>query len=234
MSEVSSKKTPDMDISWLNALGSEFEKSYMNNLRDFLKKEKSEKKIIFPPTNKIFSSLKLTTLDSVKVVIIGQDPYHGIGQANGLAFSVEGGVPIPPSLKNIFKEIKEDIKEEPPISGDLSFWADQGVLLLNSVLTVEMANPASHAEKGWEMFTDRIIHILNLKKNIVFLLWGSYAQKKGSIIDDKKHKILTAPHPSPLSAHRGFFGCRHFSKANDYLTKIGKNKIQWTSDSPRV
>jgi len=228
MSEVSSKKTPDMDISWLNALGSEFEKSYMNNLRDFLKKEKSEKKIIFPPTNKIFSSLKLTTLDSVKVVIIGQDPYHGIGQANGLAFSVEGGVPIPPSLKNIFKEIKEDIKEEPPISGDLSFWADQGVLLLNSVLTVEMANPASHAEKGWEMFTDRIIHILNLKKNIVFLLWGSYAQKKGSIIDDKKHKILTAPHPSPLSAHRGFFGCRHFSKANDYLTKIGKNKIQWT------
>jgi len=228
MSEVSSKKTPDMDISWLNALGSEFEKSYMNNLRDFLKKEKSEKKIIFPPTNKTFSSLKLTTLDSVKVVIIGQDPYHGIGQANGLAFSVEGGVPIPPSLKNIFKEIKEDIKEEPPISGDLSFWADQGVLLLNSVLTVEMANPASHAEKGWEMFTDRIIHILNLKKNIVFLLWGSYAQKKGSIIDDKKHKILTAPHPSPLSAHRGFFGCRHFSKANDYLTKIGKNKIQWT------
>ena len=228
MSEVSSKKTPDMDISWLNALGSEFEKSYMNNLRDFLKKEKSEKKIIFPPTNKTFSSLKLTTLDSVKVVIIGQDPYHGIGQANGLAFSVEGGVPIPPSLKNIFQEIKEDIKEEPPISGDLSFWADQGVLLLNSVLTVEMANPASHAEKGWEMFTDRIIHILNLKKNIVFLLWGSYAQKKGSIIDDKKHKILTAPHPSPLSAHRGFFGCRHFSKANDYLTKIGKNKIQWT------
>ena len=233
MSEVSSKKTPDMDISWLNALGSEFEKSYMNNLRDFLKKEKSEKKIIFPPTNKTFSSLKLTTLDSVKVVIIGQDPYHGIGQANGLAFSVEGGVPIPPSLKNIFKEIKEDIKEEPPKSGDLSFWADQGVLLLNSVLTVEMANPASHAEKGWEMFTDRIIHILNLKKNIVFLLWGSYAQKKGSIIDDKKHKILMAPHPSPLSAHRGFFGCRHFSKANDYLTKLGKNKIQWTSGSPR-
>jgi len=234
MTEVSSKKTPDMDISWLNALGSEFEKSYMNNLRDFLKKEKSENKTIFPPTNKTFSSLKLTTLDSVKVVIIGQDPYHGIGQANGLAFSVEEGVPIPPSLKNIFKEIKEDIKEEPPISGDLSFWADQGVLLLNSVLTVEMANPASHAEKGWEMFTDRIIHILNLKKNIVFLLWGSYAQKKGSIIDDKKHKILTAPHPSPLSAHRGFFGCRHFSKANDYLTKIGKNKIQWTSDIPRV
>ena len=234
MSEVSSKKTPDMDISWLNALGSEFEKSYMNNLRDFLKKEKSEKKIIFPPTNKTFSSLKLTTLDSIKVVIIGQDPYHGIGQANGLAFSVEEGVPIPPSLKNIFKEIKEDINEDPPLSGDLSFWADQGVLLLNSVLTVEMANPASHAEKGWEMFTDRIIHILNLKKNIVFLLWGSYAQKKGSIIDDKKHKILTAPHPSPLSAHRGFFGCRHFSKANDYLTKIGKNKIQWTSDSPSV
>ena len=234
MSEVSSKKTPDMDISWLNALGSEFEKSYMNNLRDFLKKEKSEKKIIFPPTNKTFSSLKLTTLDSVKVVIIGQDPYHGIGQANGLAFSVEEGVPMPPSLKNIFKEIKEDIKEEPPTSGDLTFWADQGVLLLNSVLTVEMANPASHAEKGWEIFTDRIIHILNLKKNIVFLLWGSYAQKKGSIIDDKKHKILTAPHPSPLSAHRGFFGCRHFSKANDYLTKIGKNKIQWTSDRLRV
>tara|TARA_Y100000768_G_scaffold113611_1_gene83765 strand:- start:8954 stop:9715 length:762 start_codon:yes stop_codon:yes gene_type:complete len=231
MSDIVSKKTPDMDVSWLKVLGTEFEKSYMSDLRDFLKKEKSLNKIIFPPTHKTFRCLKLTSLESVKVVIIGQDPYHGIEQANGLAFSVENSTPIPPSLKNIYKEIKTDLSEEPPLNGDLSFWASQGVLLLNSVLTVEMANPASHAEKGWEIFTDRIIQILNLKENIVFMLWGSYAQKKGSIINDKKHKILEAPHPSPLSAHRGFFGCKHFSKANEYLKKIGKSKILWTPES---
>ena len=229
MNEKGFAKVPNMHFSWLKVLEPEFKKSYMNELRDFLKQEKSKKKIIFPPTEKTFACLKLTALDSVKLVIIGQDPYHGRGQANGLAFSVKDGQPIPPSLQNIFKEIEQDIEESPPENGDLSFWAEQGVLLLNSVLTVEKGNPASHSGKGWEEFTDKIIQILNLKENLVFLLWGSYAQRKGSIIDPKKHKVLEAPHPSPLSAHRGFFGCKHFSQANDYLCKIGKSPIRWTS-----
>ncbi len=229
MNEKGLKKSPNMHLSWLKVLEPEFKKSYMSELRDFLKQEKSKKKIIFPPTEKTFSCLQLTALDSVKLVILGQDPYHGFGQANGLAFSVDDGVPIPPSLQNIFKEIGHDMKESLPENGDLTFWAEQGVLLLNSVLTVEKGNPASHSGKGWEEFTDKIIHILNLKENIVFFLWGSYAQKKGSIIDTKKHKVLKAPHPSPLSAHRGFFGCKHFSQANDYLCEIGKSPIRWTS-----
>ncbi len=231
MNEKGLKKSPNMHLSWLKVLEPEFKKSYMSELRDFLIQEKSKKKIIFPPTEKTFSCLQLTALDSVKLVILGQDPYHGYGQANGLAFSVEIGVPIPPSLQNIFKEIGHDTKESLPENGDLTFWAEQGVLLLNSVLTVEKGNPASHSGKGWEEFTDKIIHILNLKENIVFFLWGSYAQKKGSIIDTKKHKVLKAPHPSPLSAHRGFFGCKHFSQANDYLCEIGKSPIRWTSKS---
>ena len=164
----------------------------------------------------------------MKLVIIGQDPYHGFGQANGLAFSVEKGVKIPPSLVNIYKEISEDIGKEPPGHGDLTYLAKQGVLLLNSVLTVEEGNPASHAGKGWEDFTDQVIQLLNRREEIVFMLWGSYAQKKGSIIDTKRHKVLKAPHPSPLSAHRGFFGSKHFSQANEYLKSKGKSEILWT------
>ena len=161
-------------------------------------------------------------------MILGQDPYHGRGQANGLAFSVAKDISIPPSLGNIFKEINSDLNINAPNQGDLTFWAYQGVLLLNSVLTVEKSSPASHANKGWEKFTDKVIEILNAKKDIVFLLWGNYAQKKGSIINQKNHKVLKAPHPSPLSAHRGFFGCRHFSKTNEYLEDQGKTKIKWT------
>ena len=218
----------DIDISWLNELKSELYKPYMNNLRGYLIEEKSANKIIYPSTENILAALKLTPLDKTKVVILGQDPYHGSGQANGLAFSVAKDISIPPSLGNIFKEIKNDLNIDAPNQGDLTFWANQGVLLLNSVLTVEKSSPASHANKGWEKFTDKVIEILNAKKDIVFLLWGNYAQKKGSIINQNKHKVLKAPHPSPLSAHRGFFGCRHFSKTNEYLEDQGKTKIKWT------
>jgi len=218
----------DIDISWLNELKSELQKPYMNNLRDYLIEEKSANKIIYPSPENILAALKLTPLDKTKVVILGQDPYHGSGQANGLAFSVAKDIAIPPSLSNIFKEIKSDLNINAPNNGDLTFWANQGVLLLNSVLTVEKSSPASHANKGWEEFTNRIIEILNVKQDIVFLLWGNYAQKKGSIINQKRHKVLKAPHPSPLSAHRGFFGCRHFSKVNEYLQDQGKTEIKWT------
>ena len=223
-------KLPNMDLSWLEELENEFTKPYMLNLREFLIKEKVNKKTIFPSTEKTFASLKMTPLNDVKLVILGQDPYHGPGQANGLAFSVERQTKIPPSLMNIYKEIKEDTKQIPPNHGDLTFWAKQGVLLLNSVLTVEKGLAASHANKGWEVFTDKIIEILNQKDNLVFLLWGSYAQKKGSIIESTRHKILHAPHPSPLSAHRGFFGSKHFSKANEYLIMKGKTPIRWTEE----
>jgi len=172
----------------------------------------------------------LTSVDDVKVVILGQDPYHGRNQANGLAFSVEKGLQIPPSLRNIYKEIKEDLGMEPPKHGDLSFLAEQGVLLLNSVLTVNHGDPASHANHGWEEFTDKIIEILDHKKHIVFMLWGGYAQKKGFKIRKESHCILNASHPSPLSAHRGFFGCKHFSKANKYLELNGQNPIKWTNN----
>ena len=227
---MTTKKFPNMDTSWLEVLEDEFKKPYMLNLRQFLIQEKSKNKIIFPPNEKTFSSLQLTSLTEVKLVIIGQDPYHGVGQANGLAFSVEKDTKIPPSLINIYKELGEDINLQPPNHGDLTFWAKQGVLLLNSVLTVVKGEPASHSDKGWEIFTDKVIEILNQKENIVFMLWGSYAQKKGSIIDTSKHCVLKAPHPSPLSAHRGFFGSKHFSKANQYLTKKGKTPINWTQE----
>ena len=218
----------DIDISWLNELKSELYKPYMNHLRGYLIEEKSANKTIYPSTENILAALKLTPLDKTKVVILGQDPYHGRGQANGLAFSVAKDMSIPPSLGNIFKEIKSDLNINSPNQGDLTFWAYQGVLLLNSVLTVEKSSPASHANKGWEKFTDKVIEILNVKKDVVFILWGKYAQKKGSIIDQKRHKVLKAPHPSPLSAHRGFFGCRHFSKTNEYLQDQGKTIIKWT------
>ena len=224
------RKLPNMHISWLEALEDEFKKPYMLQLRQFLIQEKSKNKITFPPNEKTFFSLKLTPLNEVKLVIIGQDPYHGVGQANGLAFSVKKGTKIPPSLINIYKELGEDTNLPPPNHGDLTFWAKQGVLLLNSVLTVAKGEPASHSDRGWEIFTDKIIEILNQNENIVFMLWGSYAQKKGSIIDASKHCVLKAPHPSPLSAHRGFFGSKHFSKANDYLIKQGKTPIKWTQE----
>ena len=224
---MKSQKLPEMDISWFKELEQEFDKPYMKDLRNFLISEKHQKKVIYPETNKTFNALKLTSLESTKVVIIGQDPYHGVGQAHGLAFSVERGNSIPPSLINIYKEIKSDLKEDPPMRGDLTDWAAQGVLLLNSVLTVENGNPASHAGKGWEIFTDKIIDVLNARNAMVFLLWGSYAQKKCSFIDDKKHTVLKAPHPSPLSAHRGFFGCKHFSKANKFLKDNEREEIKW-------
>ena len=225
---MTQRKVPDMHITWLKELNGEFDKPYMEKLREFLINEKSNNKVTYPPNERVFSSLKFAALDKVKLVIIGQDPYHGFGQANGLAFSVEKGVKIPPSLVNIYKEISEDIGKEPPGHGDLTYLAKQGVLLLNSVLTVEEGNPASHAGKGWEDFTDQVIQLLNRREEIVFMLWGSYAQKKGSIIDTKRHKVLKAPHPSPLSAHRGFFGSKHFSQANEYLKSKGKSEILWT------
>ena len=221
------QKVPNMHISWWRELEPEFNKPYMKDLRNFLIHEKEQRKIIYPDSDKTFNALKLTSIESTKIVIIGQDPYHGPGQAHGLAFSVERNTTIPPSLVNIFKELKSDLNMNPPEHGDLSGWAKQGVLLLNSVLTVEKGNPTSHAGRGWELFTDKIIHILNEREKIIFMLWGSYAQKKGLVIDDKKHKVLKAPHPSPLSAHRGFFGCRHFSQANQFLHTQKESEIKW-------
>ena len=221
------QKVPNMHISWWRELEPEFNKPYMKDLRNFLIHEKEQRKIIYPDSDKTFNALKLTSIESTKIVIIGQDPYHGPGQAHGLAFSVERKTTIPPSLVNIFKELKSDLNMNPPEHGDLSGWAKQGVLLLNSVLTVEKGNPTSHAGRGWELFTDKIIHILNEREKIIFMLWGSYAQKKGLVIDDKKHTVLKAPHPSPLSAHRGFFGCRHFSKANQFLHTHEESEIKW-------
>jgi len=218
----------DMHISWFKELKTEFKKPYMKDLRSFLAKEKLKNRIVCPESSKIFYSLMLTPLESTKVVIIGQDPYHGEGQAQGLAFSVESDRAIPPSLVNIFKEIKSDMNIEPPIHGDLSNWSRQGVLLLNSVLTVEKGNPASHAGRGWEDFTDKIIEILNKRDGLVFLLWGAHAQKKGLTIDRRRHLVLEAPHPSPLSAHRGFFGCKHFSKTNKFLRERRDLEIQWS------
>ena len=218
----------DMHISWFKELKTEFKKPYMKDLRSFLAKEKLKNRIVCPESSKIFYSLMLTPLESTKVVIIGQDPYHGEGQAQGLAFSVESDRAIPPSLVNIFKEIKSDMNIEPPIHGDLSNWSRQGVLLLNSVLTVEKGNPASHAGRGWEVFTDKIIEILNKRDGLVFLLWGAQAQKKGLTIDRRRHLVLEAPHPSPLSAHRGFFGCKHFSKTNKFLRERRDIEIQWS------
>ena len=226
---MSSKIDPNIDISWLKQLSAELKKSYLDELWNFLIKEKLKNKIIYPTEENIFSSLKLTPLNKTKVVIFGQDPYHGPGQANGLAFSVNKGVSLPPSLNNIFKEVSDDLNGPPPIDGDLTFWAKQGVLLLNSVLTVEDSHPDSHAGRGWEEFTDRIIEILNQKKNIVFLLWGAKAQRKGLMIDQNRHMVLCAPHPSPLSAYKGFFGCKHFSKTNQYLQAKGKKPISWTN-----
>lgn len=217
-----------IENSWKEKLIPEFEKSYMTELRAFLKNELDKKKIIYPRGEEYFAALNKTPFEKVKVVILGQDPYHGEGQAHGLCFSVRPGVPFPPSLLNIFKEMEADLSVKRPTSGDLSKWADQGVLLLNSVLTVEAGKAAAHQGQGWEQFTDKIISLLNdERENLVFVLWGAYAQKKGAFIDRKKHLVIEAPHPSPLSAHRGFFGTRPFSKVNQYLKQKGLSEIDW-------
>lgn len=217
-----------LEASWLEHLQGEFHQKYMQVLRDFLRQELAQGKQIYPPGELIFNALNTTPLDKVKVVILGQDPYHGPGQAHGLCFSVLPGVATPPSLVNIYKEINADLGIEPAQHGYLHSWAEQGVLLLNSVLTVEKLKAASHQGKGWERFTDRVVRVLNeQREQLVFLLWGSYAQKKGQIIDRNKHLVLQSPHPSPLSAHRGFLGCRHFSQTNDYLVKTGQEPIDW-------
>ncbi len=220
--------TIKLDQSWLQYLTSEFEKDYMLALKQFLLNEKKNKKIIYPKGDLIFNAFNTTPLDQVKVVILGQDPYHGPNQAHGLCFSVLPGVAIPPSLKNIYKEIESELGITMPAHGCLQAWAEQGVLLLNATLTVEQAKAGSHQGKGWETFTDRAIQVVNEQcDDIVFLLWGSYAQKKGQLIDSKKHHVLKSPHPSPLSAHRGFLGNNHFTLTNQWLESKGKAPINW-------
>lgn len=213
--------------SWKDRLSSEFEKPYFLALTEFVKTE-YKTQTIYPPGKEIFKAFDHCDFDHVKVVIIGQDPYHGAGQANGLCFSVKEGVRMPPSLVNIFKEIKGDLGKPIPGSGDLDRWAKQGVLLLNATLTVRASSPGSHQNRGWEPFTDAVIKkISDDKQHVVFLLWGAYAQKKGEVIDRSKHLVLMSAHPSPFSADRGFFGCRHFSKANEYLKSKGIGEIDW-------
>ena len=215
--------------SWKAPLRHEFDADYMAQLRSFLVAEKAAGKRIFPKGAEWFRAMDLTPLDKVRVVILGQDPYHGPGQAHGLCFSVKPGVPPPPSLVNIYKELQSDLGIERPRHGFLEHWAQQGVLLLNSVLTVEMAKAASHQGKGWERFTDAVIRLVNAKEEpVVFLLWGAYAQKKAAFVDTSKHLVLKAAHPSPLSAHNGFLGCRHFSKCNAFLESKGLPPIDWS------
>jgi len=228
ISQETGERKIQLDASWLQFLESEFSQDYMLSLKSFLQQQKKQRKQIYPPGEFIFNALNSTPLDKVKVVILGQDPYHGPGQAHGLCFSVLPGVQIPPSLKNIYKELKADLGIEPASHGYLQSWAEQGVLLLNAVLTVERFKAASHQGKGWESFTDRVVEVLNeQRQDLVFLLWGSYAQKKGKIIDRNRHHVLESTHPSPLSAHRGFLGCRHFSQANAYLEMKGAGVINW-------
>jgi len=213
--------------SWKRKLDEEFEKEYFRQLTHFVKNE-YQTQVVYPPGKEIFRAFDCCSFDEVKVVIIGQDPYHGAGQANGLCFSVRDGVPPPPSLQNIFKEIRHDLGKPIPPWGDLERWARRGVLLLNATLTVRASAPGSHQNKGWEAFTDAVIKIISDEKsNVVFLLWGAYAQKKGEVIDRSKHLVLMSAHPSPFSANRGFFGCKHFSKANEYLRSKGLKEIDW-------
>ena len=218
-----------VDISWKPFLEDEFKKKYMEEIKTFLINCSKNNEVIYPHPIDIFRSLELTTFDNVKVVILGQDPYHGQNQAHGLAFSVQENVPKPPSLKNIFKEISEDLKIEKRSSGDLTNWAKQGVLLLNTCLTVSPGRPGSHSHLGWQEFTDSIIKAVDTKDRVVFILWGSYARKKKELLSNNKNLILEAPHPSPLSAHRGFFGCKHFSKTNQFLHKHEIKDIDWIS-----
>lgn len=217
-----------LEETWKAVLASEFRHSYMADLRRFLMDEKEQGRQIFPRGSEYFRALDLTPLDRVRVVILGQDPYHGDGQAHGLCFSVRPGVRIPPSLVNIYKELRDDLGIAPARHGFLESWAGQGVLLLNAVLTVERGRAASHQGRGWERFTDAVVRAINEREQpVVFMLWGSYAQRKAAFVDRSRHLVLTAAHPSPLSAHSGFFGCRHFSKANAFLQSKGFEPIDW-------
>ncbi|NUM31142.1 MAG: uracil-DNA glycosylase [Bacteroidetes bacterium] len=217
-----------LDESWLNYLATEFEKPYFSDIKATLINEKKAGIVHFPPSSLIFAALNHTPFHKVKVVIIGQDPYHGLGQANGLCFSVNDGIAIPPSLVNIYKELKSDLNIDIPQSGNLIHWAKSGVLLLNAILTVRANQPASHKNIGWENFTDKIIETISEKKqNIVFMLWGNFAKSKKKLINTSKHLILETAHPSPFSVNYGFFGCSHFSKANDYLKKNNIEPVNW-------
>ena len=222
------ERSVQLEPSWLAVLQEEFDKPYMRALKAFLQEQKREGRVIYPPGKDIFNAFNSTPFDRVKVVILGQDPYHGPGQAHGLCFSVLPGVPFPPSLLNIFKEIERNLGVPIPSHGCLQAWAEQGVLLLNATLTVEQGRAGAHQGKGWETFTDKAIEALNRERaGLVFLLWGSYAQKKGALIDKQKHLVLQSAHPSPLSAHRGFLGNSHFSKTNAWLEEQGKTPIDW-------
>lgn len=217
-----------IESSWKEILKTEFNKSYFQQIVLHIKTEKSQGKTIYPPGGLIFNAFNTTPIDKIKVVILGQDPYHGTGQAHGLCFSVPNGMQQPPSLVNIFKELHDDIGIPIPQSGSLKHWADQGVFLLNASLTVRAGEPMSHSKIGWAGFTDSVIRkISEMKEHVVFLLWGKFAQEKKALIDDSKHLVLKAAHPSPLSAHSGFFGCRHFSKANEYLMKNKIDPVDW-------
>ena len=222
------KINPQIEESWLKVLSAEFEQQYFADLKAFLLEEKS-RYVVYPPGSLIFNAFAHTPFYGVKVVILGQDPYHGAGQAHGLCFSVPDGIRPPPSLLNIYKEIHSDLGIAPASSGNLVCWADRGVFLLNATLTVRASEAGSHQNKGWGQFTNKVIQSLSAgRENIVFMLWGNYARAKKILIDSQKHLVLEAPHPSPLSAHNGFFGCRHFSKANEYLQKHGIKPIDWS------
>jgi len=225
---VQAQRSVKLHPSWLKVLGEEFDKPYMTALRAFLVAEKEQGKVIYPTSANWFTAFDKTPFDEVKVVILGQDPYHGANQAHGLCFSVLPGVATPPSLVNIYKELDSDLGIPPAAHGCLNHWAEQGVLLLNATLTVVGGQAGSHQNQGWETFTDRAIEVLNeQRQGLVFILWGSYAQKKGSMINRDKHCVIRSPHPSPLSAYRGFFGSKPFSKANDYLQSKGSEPIDW-------
>lgn len=218
-----------LEASWKEALRDEFDKPYMQELSEFLRREKAAGKVIYPPGPLIFNALNTTPLERIKVVIIGQDPYHGPGQAHGLCFSVQPGVPTPPSLQNIYKELQRDLNIPIPNHGYLQHWAEQGVLLLNTSLTVEQARAGSHAQAGWGPFTDKVIEVVSQRcENLVFLLWGSHAQSKQKLIDAQKHLVLKSAHPSPLSAYRGFLGNGHFSRTNKFLEQHGLAPIDWS------
>lgn len=232
MTEIEPRTTaldPQIDASWKRALEAEFGSAYMHELKAFLQAERAAGRAIFPPMRQVFAAFDHTPFDQVRVVIVGQDPYHGTGQAMGLSFSVPRGIDVPPSLRNVFTELQSDVGIERPTHGDLTHWADQGVLLLNTSLTVRAHEAASHSGKGWEQLTDAAIRALaEEREGIVFLLWGRHAQAKRSMIDHRRHFVLSAPHPSPLSASKGFFGCRHFSQANEYLAARGAQPIDWS------
>jgi uracil-DNA glycosylase len=232
MSEAAAEANADrirLEPGWKSRVGAYLQREDMQALSAFLRERTRQGVRVFPPLPQVFAALDATPFDKVKVVILGQDPYHGFGQAHGLCFSVQHGTPAPPSLENVFKELQRDLGIARPKHGCLQHWADQGVLLLNAVLTVEEGKAGAHQGKGWEGFTDHIVETLNREReHLVFLLWGSYAQAKGKMIDTGRHRVLKAPHPSPLSAHRGFIGCGHFSKANEYLVRNGMAAIDWS------